>query len=40
MKRKKVKNVWKKQIYNLWDIYSESQIEQEVKRLEINEALL
>ena len=28
------------ELYNLWDIYSESQIEQEVKMLEINEALL
>ena len=28
------------ELYNLWDIYSENQIEQEVKMLEINEALL
>ena len=28
------------ELYHLWDIYSESQIEQTVKMLEINEALL
>ena len=28
------------ELYHLWDIYSESQIEQTVKILEINEALL
>ena len=28
------------ELYYLWDIYTENQIEQEVKMLEINEALL
>lgn len=28
------------QLYHLWDIYSESEIEKTVKMLEINEALL
>lgn len=27
------------ELYNLWDMYSESQIEKTVKMLEINEAL-